>query len=370
MTQDSTPQITIPLRDPLDRKRGLVLAGVSMIVIGLMYVLSIPLSHALIRLGNYASSAENSLFASAINKLALELNRNLKQSTYQCYNDNVNGQYSQAVIQCSKAIEIEPNYGYAYFIRGFAYSSLKQYDLAIADYTKDIELIPISTRSYINRGLSFMKLKRYDLAIEDFNRSIEINPNEPQPYLNRGLVYIVQGKYDLAVSDCGKAVEIEEKYWNGYLCLGLAYTGQEKYDLAVTNMSKAIELKPDDSFLLLSRGTNYAKQKKYDLAIADLTNAIKIEPNSSNAYTERGNAFADTQQFSLAIADYQKAITLTADLQENAYNYCVEGITYTKMEEFALAITALENGTELDQANAYPWCMTALENARQGIPTP
>ena len=41
-----------------------------------------------------------------------------------------------------------------------------------------------------------------------------------------------------------------------------------------------------------------------------------------------------------------------------------------KMGEFEEAITALEQGVKLDVASENSWCKTALENARQGIPTP
>jgi tetratricopeptide (TPR) repeat protein len=71
-----------------------------------------------------------------------------------------------------------------------------------------------------------------------------------------------------------------------------------------------------------------------------------------------------------AIADYQKTLAISQDPKISSYTYCVQGVTYTKMGDFESAITSLEQGLKMDVTNDIGWCKTALENARQGIPTP
>lgn len=369
----------------------------------LIYIALTFASRILIELGNTEFSAGNEKLGTASYTLALEFDDNLKKAMSQCLVDNAQKQYKLAIDHCSNATKINGNYAYAYFSRGYAYMKLGQYDQAIADFTKHIEIIPIATSSYINRGTIYMKQNQYDLAIADFTKSIGINPQETQSWLDRGLSHYQQGHNDLAISDCNKAAELNDKNWSAYFCLGSAFTAQEKYDLAITNFdkaikndpsqsvsyfsrgsvydiqekqdlaisdyTKAIELDPNFGIAYSSRGIIYAKQSKYDLAISDFSKAIENDHNNLDAYVWRGNAFADTKQFDLAIADYQKALTISGESKQSSYIYCVQGITYTKMGDFELAIASLQQGVALDSNDENNWCKSALENARKGIPT-
>ena len=80
--------------------------------------------------------------------------------------------------------------------------------------------------------------------------------------------------------------------------------------------------------------------------------------------------FADTKEFTQAIADYKKALELSTDDRQSSYIYCVQGVTYVKMNDFDSAIASLEQGVKLNAASENDWCKSALENARQGIPAP
>ena len=51
-------------------------------------------------------------------------------------NAGQNNDLSTAIINFTKAIELDPKYANAYFNRGIAYSNLKKYPESIADYTK------------------------------------------------------------------------------------------------------------------------------------------------------------------------------------------------------------------------------------------
>ena len=300
VNQEIKPILSISSWLALPPEKFIALIFVLVILSFLIYVLFGSFSRVLVRFGNAEFSAGNEKLGTTAYYLALEFNRDLKTEIEQCYAENSQQHYEQAISHCNKAIEVDNNFATAYFRRGYAYLKLKQYDQAIADFTKDIEIIPVATRSYINLGSIYMEQGKFDLAISNFTKSIEINPKEPQAWLNRGLTYFQQNKNDFAVSDCAKAVELEGKYWNAYFCLGLAFSNQEKYELAINNFDKALEFVPS-------------------------TNASIL--------------------------------------------YCMKGATYTKMDSFDLAITSLEQGVKFSGSNENDWCKSALENARQGIPT-
>tara|TARA_Y100001968_G_C19271517_1_gene674497 strand:- start:224 stop:826 length:603 start_codon:yes stop_codon:yes gene_type:complete len=95
--------------------------------------------------------------------------------------------YSGAISDYTKAIEINPRYAKAYLNRGSAKSGLTDYSGAISDYSKAIEINPRYPNAYLNRGIAKDKLKDYYGAISDYTKAIEINPKYSEAYSNRGI---------------------------------------------------------------------------------------------------------------------------------------------------------------------------------------
>lgn len=154
------------------------------------------------------------------------------------------GDYTQAITAFDAVIELDPDYGEAYYWRGRAYASSpatyqdgindmlqsieKGYDehayiyfwVAKAyaddeDYTSAIRYYNISiTRSsddceefacwidYNNRGVSYYWLEDYDNAIKDYTSAIQANPDSyPLAFQNRGNAYEQLENLTLALSD-------------------------------------------------------------------------------------------------------------------------------------------------------------------------
>ena len=74
------------------------------------------------------------------------------------YNSGVDkyeqGDYQGAIADYSKAIEINPEYAYAFLNRGNSKNKLGDHQGAIADYTKAIEINPNYAYVYFNRGIT------------------------------------------------------------------------------------------------------------------------------------------------------------------------------------------------------------------------
>ncbi|MCK4721394.1 tetratricopeptide repeat protein, partial [bacterium] len=73
-----------------------------------------------------------------------------------------------------------------------------EYEQAFMAYTKAIEMDPDSYEAYCGRGCSHMVSGDLDLAIDDLNRSIEINPEYAHGYGIRGIIYHRKGEFELA----------------------------------------------------------------------------------------------------------------------------------------------------------------------------
>jgi tetratricopeptide (TPR) repeat protein len=84
------------------------------------------------------------------------------------------GDLDGALTDLTKAIELEPNDGYDYMIRGLFKKEKGDLDGAMADYNKAIELEPDFSGAYNNRGVLKKNKSDLDGALADYNKAIEL----------------------------------------------------------------------------------------------------------------------------------------------------------------------------------------------------
>ncbi len=97
--------------------------------------------------------------------------------------------YLGALIEYTKAIEINPSDALAFCCRGVAYYRLGEHQKAMIDYTRSIALDPTLEVAYYRRGFLHYVAKDYLSAINDYNKSIELNPKFALAYSNRSYAY-------------------------------------------------------------------------------------------------------------------------------------------------------------------------------------
>jgi hypothetical protein len=92
--------------------------------------------------------------------------------------------YRDAADDMTRAIQLAPDVGDYYDLRGQAYWYLREYERAYEDFNKAIEVDPACARAYYHRGNFAEKLQRYESAIEDMKRAVELDP-ESRSYKRR-----------------------------------------------------------------------------------------------------------------------------------------------------------------------------------------
>lgn len=119
-------------------------------------------------------------------------------------------EYQKAVKEISKAINLEPKFGTAYYYRSLAYMNMEEYEKAISDINRAIELTDKVFGYYNHRGSNYLFSKDYQKAIENFTESITIEPRNIIAYINRGDTFRLSGKYEEAVTDYTSALALDE----------------------------------------------------------------------------------------------------------------------------------------------------------------
>jgi len=117
------------------------------------------------------------------------------------------GNFTEAILDFTKAIEINPNDAAAYNNRGNSYDKQGNLIQSMSDFTKAIEINPKYAEAYNNRGTAYIKQGNLTKAITDYTRAIEINSNDviASAYSNRAAAYYIEKEYDNAWADVHKA---------------------------------------------------------------------------------------------------------------------------------------------------------------------
>lgn len=208
--------------------------------------------------------------------------------------------FTEAIIQFDKAINLNPNYTEAYGDRGASKANLGQYEEAIADYQKAEELGLKTSILYSNWGFAYYQLKQSENAQTYLEKALEIDPNNSFAYKCRGDI-----KYD---KNDNKGAEQD-------------YT-------------RAISSNPNASNYF-ARGLAFYYLKDYKKAIADMDKAIQLNPNAAQYYFDRGDAKEMINDFDGACRDWQIAKDKGYSVPDYKIKRCTPQIVYVPNGELS-----------------------------------
>ncbi|MFH1226402.1 MAG: tetratricopeptide repeat protein [Planctomycetota bacterium] len=283
----------------------------------------------------------------------------------------------QKIQLAQEALEVDPTFGDACQVIGYAYEDKRDYAKAVEAFTKAIKLTPTLAYSYYERAIITVNTyKKPEDAIPDFNKVLELDPNSDIGYFAKGSIEDNQKDYNKAISSYNKAIELNPNYAEAHNNRGLVYynkavresrqggnTYRELLEQAIKDYAKAIELNPNLEYAYNNRGEAYLNKGELDRAIQDYDKAIELNPNDAKTYSNRGNAYDDKDQIEQAIKDFDKAIELNPDLAEV---YSNRGITYAKKGQLDQAINDFDKAIELNPNLADAYCNRGIIYANKG----
>ena len=195
-------------------------------------------------------------------------------SAIDCYNRGIAkyylGQYEAAITDFDDAIQLKPDYTFAYNRRGLAKYYLGHYEAAITDFNNAIQLKPDSAIYYHNRGRAKHGLSQYEAAIADFDNAIQLKSDHAAIYCNRAEAKRHLGQYKIAIWDYDSAIRLRPHYALAYYNRGnakakLGQTTEAEQDwrtaLKLATQTGNMELKNLVESLLHSSAGSQVKEK-------------------------------------------------------------------------------------------------------------
>lgn len=151
-------------------------------------------------------------------------------------------EFMEALLNLNKALEVDPNYSPAYFVRANIKDAFDDRHGAMKDYNSAIEKNPKFADALFARGNVKMKLQDYYGAIADYSAAITINENYIDAYFNRGKAKQFLQAYEDAINDCTKIIELHPKNVDAYYMRGILRIEFGDQKNGCLDLSKAGEL--------------------------------------------------------------------------------------------------------------------------------
>lgn len=260
--------------------------------------------------------------------------------------------YVEALVDYTRAIQLDPTYAKAYSNRAVTYDKLKLYDKALKDHHRAIQLNPTDAQIYANRGATYDKLQRYEDALADYNRAIELDPTQAKPYSNRGVTLANLKHYDKALADFNRAIQIEPTYALAYSNRGYIHARVKQVDQALADYTTAIKIEPTLTLAYINRATLYRWLGRYNKALADYTKAIELDPTNGLSYANRGQIYAILARYHEALADLNQAIQLDPT---ESQSYIQRGQIYAILARYHEALADYSQAIKLNPNHAQPY---------------
>ena len=274
------------------------------------------------------------------------------------------GEYNKAISDYSKVIQIDSEYAKAYYARGEAYQLIDEPNQACEDeerafefgfdhqsYVEDsnLELIetlvqfcPGNAKVYYYRGLIQASIQNYNLALEDYNEALRLNPQFAHAYHKRAGIYehyVIDRDpecqdYNKVISDYNQAISDYDKAQQ----LGYGYRGS-RFGGLIGITDPTIEL-------FFERGEIYAKKENYDSAIADMSEVIRRDDSFNEIYDEFVlEIHKDIYLGGDSWTSDRTSSHFGSDLSARAYNN--RGFYYHKKGEYEIAIADVKEALRL-----------------------
>jgi tetratricopeptide (TPR) repeat protein len=151
-------------------------------------------------------------------------------------------EFMEALLNLNKAIDVDPSYSNAYYLRGNIKDNFDDRHGAMKDYNTAIEKNPKFADAFFARGNVKMKLQDYYGAISDYTAAIGVNENYIEAYFNRGKAKQMLQAYEDAINDCSKIIQINPRSIDAYYMRGILRIDFGDLKNGCLDLSKAGEL--------------------------------------------------------------------------------------------------------------------------------
>jgi serine/threonine protein kinase len=156
----------------------------------------------------------------------------------------MNEDYDEAIALLNKALELDPNYGYALNQLAYVHSYKNEYEKALEYFRRYASISPGDANPFDSMGETYFRMGRLDEAIQKFEEALEVKPNFGSEW-KISYIYAVKQNYDEAMRWLDQFLDMaatDSLRAQGHLWKGYYYYLQGKLERSLEEVDRAEEL--------------------------------------------------------------------------------------------------------------------------------
>jgi tetratricopeptide (TPR) repeat protein len=265
----------------------------------------------------------------------------------------------------TKAIELDPTYGEAYFVRGQLLMFRKQYQFALHDFNQAIALkVRKIYCAYYFRGIVYARMEQWQASLADFATCIQMSADSPEPYLHRAEILLGLEQPQAALAEYAALLAHDSNHVRALFERADVLMSLEQYKAALSDYDRLISLAPSEPEPYFLRGVAYHRLGEHQAAMQNLQMTLRLKPYFFPALMSIGAIYMEFGMLSEAIAAYTTAIEANGT---NAYVYHNRGTAYRLAGQLKAAEKDFAKVAKLNPQEFRPVSLTgAGQDAKMG----
>ncbi len=223
------------------------------------------------------------------------------------------GQFEAAAELIGKAILARPSDPEYYINRCEAYRGMGRIEDALADCQKALDLNPDDPGALYAKGVLLLSLDERGDAIDHFRRALDQEPDFVEAQNSLAVVLLEEDRVDEAVAYLRRAVTVVPEFAEAHGNLAAALLRQDRVEDAEASFRQALELDPDFGEALFNYGRLLRVQGRFIAAAEKLDRALQLEPNNVEIAMELGGTLTDLGDRQNAEKLFRKLLAVRPD---------------------------------------------------------
>jgi len=238
-------------------------------------------------------------------------------------------EFARALVDLSKAIELDPNGSGYLYDRAKIYIQTGQAALALADLERVLALNQDFMDAYISRAEIRLGQKNSAEALADLDAAAALAPPQGDVRLKLAQLYAGAANFAAAIRQWDMWIESHplDARFTGALGERCYLKALQNQDLSsgLSDCNRALALadmrNPDNATLWANRGMVRLRQGAYDKAIVDFDDTLEKQPKNVRALYGRGVAKIRQNKLKDGETDIDAAVRLSPTIKENLQSY-------------------------------------------------
>jgi len=150
-----------------------------------------------------------------------------------------------SVEEFKRAIKLDPWYGQAYMLLGFARMQLRQWSDAQWAFEEAEKVEPGNDKAYLGAGSALNEQKDYGAAQKALEHSLELRPTSAEAHYELARSLWGAGKWQAAEPHVREAIDLNKDYAGPHALMGNIYIQQENPEAALKEFEECLRLDPE-----------------------------------------------------------------------------------------------------------------------------